>query len=87
MNCPTRSGHYQCGKTLGHEGPCEAQEESIRFPIGPYEDAWRGRAYLRGRLDSAGPTGLDIIAARLGIQRDMGETDCALRKRIWRSAQ
>lgn len=82
--CMTTSGAHRCSKLPGHAGPCETQEVAVRFPVGPYTDAWRGRAYLRGRLDSGHGSELDSIAVRLGTRREPAETDCQLRERLWR---
>lgn len=83
--CPTTSGSYRCKKQKGHKGDCEADDfASWRF--GPYTDRYRGKAYLRGRLEMAAGTELDVIGEALAMKRTDGETDCAYRERMWRTA-
>lgn len=89
MKCQTRSGHYQCCHDLKpdgspHAGNCEA-DEIPPATLGPYTDAFRARAYLRGMLDVLSGGELATVGLRLGVTRREEEDDCTLRERVWRA--
>ena len=83
--CTTAQGRYRCKKERGHKGDCEADDE-VTWRFGPYRDSFRGRAYLRGRLEMAAGADLDVIGDALLIKRADSEDDCTYRERIWRTA-
>jgi hypothetical protein len=83
--CPTRSGRYVCTEgEAGHAGPCETTQPQREPRLGPYRDAWRADAYLRGQLDARDGATLDAIGSLLRVDRREGEDDCAYRERIYR---
>lgn len=84
MRCATKSGRFQCTKQHGHAGECEAQGIAA-FAFGPYRDAHRGHAYIRGWLDAAHGAGLDVVGAAFSVPRAGVEDDCTYRERVWRA--
>lgn len=83
MRCTTVHGPYHCTRELGHEGGCEADDIPPSRTFGPYTDAFRSRAYLRGALDVSSASMLDGIGGLLGVRRSNAEPDATYRERIW----
>lgn len=86
MRCTTTSGRYRCSRELGHKGECEAEDSPVMPRFGPFTDADRARAYLRGALDLSMGHALDGIGLIYDVRRG-AEDDVDFRERIWNESR
>lgn len=87
MQCTTTSGHYRCSKQQGHSGDCETEDHPLQRTFGPFKDAHRSRAYLRGALDVSSGAMLNGIGGIMDVRRAKAEPDVVYRERIWNESR